>query len=89
MKPTRRLSCPVEKQGVDKAGERFTLLCSGEDEVGDEFSAAALELSGVERVVGVGGEFEAVVEAVGEGEEGEVGEGGFVGNATVGVEGGA
>ena len=61
---------------------------SGVYEIGDKLGAAALELRPVEGEIGVAGGGETVVVAVGEGEEGEAGDGGFVGHAAVHVNGG-
>lgn len=85
VKLTRHLSDPRQECGVDQTSERMTLLSVGEYEIGDELGAAALEHGGVEGEIGGG---ETVVVAVGEGEKGEVREGGFVGDATVHVDGG-
>lgn len=66
----------------------MALVGAGEYEVGHEHRGTALEFRGVEVVIGVGAAdgVEAVVVAVGEGGEGEAGDGGCVGHAAVHVE---
>lgn len=68
--------------------ERVSLGGCGHYEFRQELGGAALDLGQVEVVIvgGDGGRVEAVVVAVGEGEEGEAGDGDFVGDAAVEME---
>jgi len=87
-KLTRQLCDPGKHEGVGDAGERFAFLFSGGYDVSQKLRAAALELGHVGAHVGVVGGFVTVVVAVGEGDEGEAGDGGFVEHATVEVDAG-
>jgi len=82
-KLTRHLCDPGKHEGVGDAGERFAFLFSGGDDVSEKLRAAELELSHVGDDVGVVGAFVTVVVSVGEGDEGEAGDGEFVDHATV------
>lgn len=88
-KLTRHLCDPGKHEGVGEAGERFAFLFSGGYDVSQKLRAAALELGHVGVHVGVLGGFVTVVVAVGEGDEGEAGDGGFFEHATVEVDAGS
>lgn len=74
---------PGKENRVSQASERFTVLFGCGYGVSEKLGSAALELGDVGGDGGVVGGVVTVVVAVGEGGEGEVGDGGFVAHATV------